>query len=55
MVPKLVPAMVPPLSDRAPWQGTGYYCAWCEVGRPVGKGDAASWEPWCEGAPGVPC
>jgi hypothetical protein len=48
-------AQVPPLGDEPPWQGAGYYCADCTVGRPVGTGDAASWEPWCEGDAGVPC
>ena len=48
-------AMVPPLEDGPPWQGAGYYCAKCTVGRPVGHGLAASWEPWCAGAAGVVC
>ena len=48
-------AQVPPLGDRPPWQGHGYYCAQCEVGRPFGHGKNASWEPWCAGGAGVPC
>ena len=52
-------AMIPPLSDRAPWQGESYYCAKCEAGRPVvigAKGSKTrSWEPWCDGPAGVPC
>ena len=46
-------AEIPPLGDKPPWQGDGYYCAKCKVGKPVGKGKQASWEPWCEGASGV--
>ena len=48
-------AEIPPLGDKPPWQGDGYYCAECKVGKPVGKGKQASWEPWCEGASGVAC
>ena len=48
-------AEIPPLGDKPPWQGDGYYCAKCKVGKPVGKGKQASWEPWCEGASGVAC
>jgi arylsulfatase I/J len=46
-------AQVPPLSDRPPWQGAGYYCASCASGQPQGVN--AAWEPWCEGDAGVPC
>lgn len=48
-------AQIPPLSDRAPWQGEGYYCARCTTGRPRAMNGTRSWDPWCEGGAGVTC
>jgi len=49
-------AAIPPLSDTAPWQGHGYYCAKCTPGTPKGnKFGKKSWEVWCEGPPGTVC
>lgn len=44
-------ATVSPLGDKPPWQGDGYYCANCTVGRPI---DGA-WSPWCPGPVGHTC
>ena len=46
-------ALVPPLHPEPPFQGDGYWCAKCRVGRPSGV--ERVWQPWCEGGPGVPC
>ena len=50
-------AMIPPLSDEAPWQGDDYYCARCTPGRPQSHGlqKPQSWDPWCKGKAGTTC
>ena len=55
-------AMTPPLQTQLPpWQGEGYYCANCTIGKPSklpgasGSGITHIWEPWCQGKAGVTC
>ena len=51
-------AKIPPLTQGTPWQGEGYYCKNCPLGKPdnvPGTSGPLVWNPWCKGEEGVAC